>query len=864
MTKARDLADFVSAGNPLADGTLQVADISDLTATATELNTLDGITATTSELNGVAGINTNVQTQLDLKAPLASPTLTGTVTIGGTTYPTSDGTEGQVLTTNGAGAVSFADPSGGGSADFVASGAIANGDVVVLNSDGTVSVVGSTVNTTAVQGTTVDVESLSGIGIQRDGAIYDPVNKKVIMSYKTKVVVGTVSGSSISFGTAVTPPNAATGVAMAYDPDTGKIICAYYDTSAGGSVSVGTVSGTSISFGSATQITSGGFGNQSVEYDTNNDKFIVFWRDSSNSSYGTCAVGSVSGTSVTMGSNTVMNSSYSDNFTTVYDTNINRVVVAYRDLGNSIGKVQVVSISGTTPTFTSAVQFYSGSPASSVAYLHSVWDSYNNKMIIVGVGGSSDESFAIVATPSTSTVSVGSTNIFESGIQNDAVVSFDPVVNKILIVYKDTNNSGYGTLAVGTVSGTSISFDTPIVWNNSAEIYTPCIAYNTDASRFAIGYRQITGGEKFASFTYALAGGVQTTNITNSNYIGVAAEAISDTATGAITIDGGVNESTTLGNYSLANTSYDSKSFSVASQENNPRGLAFNTDGTKMYVSGITNDSVHQYSLSTAFDVSTASYDNVSFSLASQDASSRGLAFNNAGTKMYVVGPTADSVYQYSLSTAYDLSTASYDSVSFSVASQESNPQGMTFNNDGTKMYVCGRATADVFQYSLSSAFDLSTASYDSVSFSIGGVVGEQDAYPHDLVFNSDGTKMYVVGDANNSVYQYSLSTAYDLSTASYDSVSFSISSQDGGPNAITFNSDGSKLYMLGGDNDTVYQYTTTAPLTIGSTYYVADDGSLSTTNNGRKIGRAISTTKLLVNSNMSGDEMNTYLGGLV
>ena len=56
MTKARDLADFVSAGNPLADGTLAVADISDLTATAAELNIMDGVTATATELNIIDGV----------------------------------------------------------------------------------------------------------------------------------------------------------------------------------------------------------------------------------------------------------------------------------------------------------------------------------------------------------------------------------------------------------------------------------------------------------------------------------------------------------------------------------------------------------------------------------------------------------------------------------------------------------------------------------------------------------------------------------------------------------------------------------------------------------------------------------------
>jgi len=101
MSKTRDLADFVSAGNPLADGTIDVADINGITATAAEINILDGLTATTAELNNVAGINTSVQTQLDAKAPTASPTFTGTATYAtlsdGTTTLTSTVAELNVL-----------------------------------------------------------------------------------------------------------------------------------------------------------------------------------------------------------------------------------------------------------------------------------------------------------------------------------------------------------------------------------------------------------------------------------------------------------------------------------------------------------------------------------------------------------------------------------------------------------------------------------------------------------------------------------------------------------------------------------------------------------------------------------------------
>lgn len=80
MSKTRDLADFVSAGNPLADGTIDVADINGVTATAAEINILDGVTATTAELNYTDGVTSNLQTQLDAKLPLSGGTMTGDVT----------------------------------------------------------------------------------------------------------------------------------------------------------------------------------------------------------------------------------------------------------------------------------------------------------------------------------------------------------------------------------------------------------------------------------------------------------------------------------------------------------------------------------------------------------------------------------------------------------------------------------------------------------------------------------------------------------------------------------------------------------------------------------------------------------------
>ena len=259
--------------------------------------------------------------------------------------------------------------------------------------------------------------------------------------------------------------------------------------------------------------------------------------------------------------------------------------------------------------------------------------------------------------------------------------------------------------------------------------------------------------------------------------------------------------------WSVSKAYYSNVSLDVSSQEESPTDITFKSDGTKMYVVGAVNDSVYQYSLSTAWDLSTASYDSVSFSVTTQEAGPVGIAFKSDGTKMYVLGTTTgDAVYQYSLSTAWDLSTASYDTVSLNVTTENTNPSSIALKSDGTKLYVIGyTAPATVFQYTLSTAWDLSTATYDSVSFS----VSSQETIPLGLTFKTDGKKMYVVGAANpKSIYQYSLSTAWDLSTASYDSVLFSISAQaSSGASGIAWETSGTKIYMVEGAAKKVFQY---------------------------------------------------------
>jgi len=252
----------------------------------------------------------------------------------------------------------------------------------------------------------------------------------------------------------------------------------------------------------------------------------------------------------------------------------------------------------------------------------------------------------------------------------------------------------------------------------------------------------------------------------------------------------------------VADISYDSVAYAYTT-ETAPEGLAFSTDGTKMYIVGYSTDRVNQFTLSTAWDLSTASDDSVNFSIVSQEGTVRAVAFSKTGTKMYVVGNSADRVFQYTLSTAWDLSSASYDNVNFSIGSQDSVPLGLNFNDDGTKMYVAGNSADDIFQYTLGTAYDVSSASYDSALD-----ITSLDTVVRDIIFSKTGTRAYVVGSGTRSVYQFSLSTGFDISTASYDSASFSFINEDNVPTSIKFSADGTKIYMLGYGRS-VHQYST-------------------------------------------------------
>jgi len=305
----------------------------------------------------------------------------------------------------------------------------------------------------------------------------------------------------------------------------------------------------------------------------------------------------------------------------------------------------------------------------------------------------------------------------------------------------------------------------------------------------------------------------------------------------------------TLGTGFDVSTAAFAGSFSVAAQDTLLEGLAFSPDGTKMFVVGNTGDAVYEYTLTTAFEVSTASFVD-SFSVAAQDTGPTGVAFSSDGAKMFVLGLSGGDINEYTLHNTFTLFPTFVDS--FSVAGQEIVPTGVAFSSDGTKMFVVGFAGVDVNEYTLTSPFDVSTASF--VGFFS---VADQDIFPADLAFSSDGTKMFVVGAAGDAVNEYTLTTAFDVSTASFVG-SFSVADQDNTPLGLAFSSDGTKMFVVGSEQDGVNEYTLTSPFDVSTasfvgSFSVADQDTFPT-------GVAFSSdgTKMFVVGSI-GDAVNEY-----
>lgn len=254
------------------------------------------------------------------------------------------------------------------------------------------------------------------------------------------------------------------------------------------------------------------------------------------------------------------------------------------------------------------------------------------------------------------------------------------------------------------------------------------------------------------------------------------------------------------GAWEVDQLSYQSNFFDIGAQEIIPDGLQLSTDGTKAYVMGSGTDKIFEYDLGTPFDITTAVYNSVFVSIVGEDSNMTGIFIAADGLKLFTVGQTSDKIYQYSMSVAWDLSTLTFDSKDFSVFTQEPNVSGVSFQDDGSRFFITGNGS--IHSYTMGTNYDVTTAVHETTES-----VTTEDTSIRDLTIKPDGTKVYIVGSANNRIFQYTLATPWVLSSISYDSKSLFVGGEEGNPLAMDYSADGTIAYVIGASNDTVYAY---------------------------------------------------------
>ena len=426
-------------------------------------------------------------------------------------------------------------PAGGGqnNTDFVASGNIASGKPVILNSTGTATQVGAAAASSVGIGTAVVYDA----GTNTDNCIaYDSSSNKVVVGYRSSStgygIVGTVSGTSISYGSATALPSNVymREASMAYDSTNNKVVMSYRSNDDDyGYAAVGTITGTSISWGTSVAFASAKSEHTSCVYDSSNSKIVIAFNDGANSQYGTAIVGTVSGTTISFGTEVVFNAAESSVFIEqAYDSSSNKVIITTMDEGNSgRGNAVVGTVSGTSISFGTNV-LYSPSRAGSQAIS---FDTVANKVVIgYADDNNTDYGTAIVGTVSGTSISFGTAAVFNSAAVSQTSCSYDTGADRTIISYKN-NSPSAGKVIAGAVSGTSISFNTASTFETGTNVDS---VYDANAGKVVTVYTNSTGRSVVLS--------ASATNLTATNLLGVAAGAITSGATGTINTWGSRNE----------------------------------------------------------------------------------------------------------------------------------------------------------------------------------------------------------------------------------------------------------------------------------------------------------------------------------
>lgn len=413
----------------------------------------------------------------------------------------------------------------------IASGTIPGGATVIIKSDGTVAAVASSGAPQSL-GSPVNFGTPSG-GYQTQ-CCYDTANQAVVVFFADgsnsdfiTAIVGTVSGTTITFGTKVVVKSSSTsdgGFSCSYDSVNQKVLFVYvapFENGAG-YAKVGTVSGTSISFGGEASFDSFIAFRTSCAYDVTSGKTLIAWRSSNTGP--TLVAATISGTSVSFGSVlTVTGSPVVFTTSITYEPISGKLIYAYNT--SSLIGASVISISGTTVTQNTYATF---SASNTGNFGIDICNAGSGTFTIIFRDSTAQTILARAATVSGTTITWGSSNttLATSSTTDNVSCAFDTTNNKIAYLW--TNK-----VRAATVSGTTLTLETVQTINTEAR---GSIVFTNNVSKFTIVYNN--NGSNYSAVIYTVD--TLSTNLTANNFLGFSADTYASGAQGSFKFTGSV------------------------------------------------------------------------------------------------------------------------------------------------------------------------------------------------------------------------------------------------------------------------------------------------------------------------------------
>jgi len=447
----------------------------------------------------------------------------------------------------------------------VAAGNVLDGDALVLNSDGTVSVVSETVTEGEEVGASITESAVSESEEPGEiSVVYDAMNNKVVVYYWDGVTtygmarVGTVSENNITFGTPVVFTSNASykGVSAIYDPVTHKHLIFYVEGDLPNGIVkavVGTVDGDSISFGTPSVVYEGNATFLASVYDLGTDKCVVAWSDYDNEKFGTACVGTVSDNRITFGAPVQFTSDkQAENIALVYDLAASKVVIFYchNKQSSATGRANICTVSGSSISFGPHAIFHTPNGGQRVS---ATYDAGASKTVIFyNDVAQTYKGLSIAGTISNDTITFGTP--VDIAIQDERVFqicsTYDSVAKKVIVVYRD-HTFNFGRVSAATISENSITYDSDklldakIAYSISTR-FNGCV-YDPVSDQTIIVYRQdqtgITGAAVYSPIKKPL---IKNSNLTSDNFAGFSEGSYGDGEMAKVSVNGSISDQSGL------------------------------------------------------------------------------------------------------------------------------------------------------------------------------------------------------------------------------------------------------------------------------------------------------------------------------